>query len=191
MKKMLSIPFACLFLLFAAVSEVFGHSKPTVVLVPGAWHSPIHYSLVTGLLSLGGYPIVSERLPSVNSTTPKSISVTTDADFVRNELIVPLLNQGKDVLLIAHSYGGSPGAAAAYGLSKAERTAAGETGGVIGLIFIAAFLAETGVSVLDDLGGQFNSWVVVNVSVLFIDLFCLFVCLFVCFFFSPLCWEDE
>ena len=177
MKKMLCIPFACLFWL---VAEVFGHSKPTVVLVPGAWHSPIHYSLVTGLLSLGGYPIVSERLPSVNSTTPKSISVTTDANFIRNQLIVPLLNQGKDVLLIAHSYGGSPGAAAAYGLSKAERTAAGQAGGVIGLIFIAAFLAEAGVSVLDDLGGQFNSWVVVNVSV-------SFICLFLFFFFFPLC----
>lgn len=160
--RAVTVLFPFLSFLSLVVSRGHGSTKPTVVLVPGAWHSPVHYSLVTNLLNQKGYQVVSQRLPSVNSSTPKLISVTTDADFIRNEMILPLLDQGKDILLIAHSYGGSPGAAAAYGLSKAERTAAGENGGIIGLIFIAAFLAETGLSVLAALGGQFSPFVVVN-----------------------------
>ena len=48
---------------------------------------------------------------------------------------------GKEVVLVMHSYSGGPGAMAASGLSIAERHAAGQTGGIIRLVFIAAFLA--------------------------------------------------
>ena len=39
------------------------------------------------------------------------------------------------------------------GLSKKEREAKGERGGVVGLIFIAGFLVEDGMSVKDTLPG--------------------------------------
>ena len=44
-------------------------------------------------------------------------------------------------MLVMHSYSGGPGAMAASGLSIAERHEAGRKGGIIGLVFIAAFLA--------------------------------------------------
>ena len=44
---------------------------PTIVLVPGAWHSPVHYELLFSQLRLSGYPIISDRLPSCGSTHPK------------------------------------------------------------------------------------------------------------------------
>ena len=47
--------------------------------------------------------------------------------------------------LVMHSYGGCPGSAAAGGLSKAARTAAGKQGGIIGLIFMCGFIAHEGV----------------------------------------------
>lgn len=64
-----------------------------------------------------------------------------------------------------HSYGGLPGATAAKGLSKSERKAAGKPGGIIGLIFICAFIAKDGQSLLGSLPGQvFDKWVIDYVS---------------------------
>lgn len=158
------------FLCFATalVSLVTAASNPTFVLVPGAWHSPVHYNFLISHLESAGFPTVAKRLPSVNSINPKAVSVTTDATFIRNQILIPLLDQGKNVVLVMHSYGGSPGAAAAKGLSKVERIAADQPGGIIGLIFIAALLVPQGVSLKQAVGGKFNDWVVVNVCLTFI-----------------------
>lgn len=139
------------------------NSKPTFVLVPGAWHSPSHYDHLLARLREVGYPTVSLALPSVNPQNPEIIEVATDAAFIREKMLLPLLEDGKDVVLALHSYGGSPGGAAAKGLSKSERSSQGRQGGIIGLIFIAAFLAREGDSLLSALGGKWDSWVMVNV----------------------------
>ncbi|MCJ1393890.1 hypothetical protein MMC18_006766 [Xylographa bjoerkii] len=135
---------------------------PIFAIVPGAWHSPVHWDLVVSELNLAGYPTSSLRLPGVDSSTPKSISTTTDALFIRNNVLNPLLNEGKDVILLAHSYGGMPGGAVAVGLSKAERIAAGLPGGIIGLIWVAALIAHPGDSLKALMGGTFSSWVMID-----------------------------
>ncbi|CAL8584119.1 hypothetical protein XPA_009724 [Xanthoria parietina] len=135
--------------------------KPTIVLVPGAWHSPIHYKLLTKQLESYGYPVVSERNPSCNSANPTAESAAKDAAFIRSNVIMPQINAGKEVILAMHSYGGLPGAAAGKGLSKKEMTAAGRPGGIIGLIFICALVVKEGDSLLSILPGQvFDKWVV-------------------------------
>ncbi|MCJ1319512.1 hypothetical protein MMC15_004848 [Xylographa vitiligo] len=137
-------------------------SLPTFAIVPGAWHSPIHWDLVVPELNGAGYATRSLRLPGVDSPTPKSISTTTDAHFIQSDVLGPLLSDGKDVILVAHSYGGMPSGAAAVGLSKAERSAAGLPGGIIGLIWVAALIAHPGDSLKALVGGQFNPWVQIN-----------------------------
>ena len=137
---------------------------PGLVLVPGAWHSPVHYTELVGLLSGAGYRVASQRLPSCNSANPDAQSATGDADAIRDNLILPQLDLGKEVVMIMHSYGGSPGSAAAKGLSLADRRAAGKPGGIIGLIVICGFLANTGQSLKGILpGGVFDPWVVIYV----------------------------
>ena len=134
---------------------------PTIVLVPGAWHSPIHYDLLFSQLRNFGYPIVSGPLPSCDSPHPRTETVAGDAEYVRKTLLLPLINAGKDVVLVMHSYGGCPGSTAAAGLSKAAQTAAGKPGGIIGLIFMCGFIAHEGDSLLSTLPGEkFNPWVV-------------------------------
>jgi len=141
-------------------------SLPTIVLVPGAWHSPQHYSALIDNLKAQSFQVVTDRLPSVGSKTPREQSVSKDADFIQNHLLLPILDSGKDVLLLMHSYGGCPGADAAKGLSKAERKAAGKKGGIIGLVFMCAFVAAEGDSLLSKLPGQvYDPWVIQNVSV--------------------------
>lgn len=93
-------------------------NNPTVVLIPGLWHSPVLYEGLTARFIAAGYPVSSDALPSLNSQLPENQSIGNDAHFFRETLLLPLLSQGKDVLLVMHSYGGCPGSAAARGLSK-------------------------------------------------------------------------
>ncbi|KAL8963663.1 MAG: hypothetical protein Q9193_000107 [Seirophora villosa] len=73
---------------------------------------------------------------------------------------MPSINAGKEVVVIMHSYSGGPGAVAAKDLSIAARRAAGRPGGIIGLIFISAFLAEEGQSLVSGSGGVLAPWVI-------------------------------
>jgi len=141
--------------------------NPTVVLVPGAWHSPQHFFELQDLLERAGYNTASQRSPSCGSMNPNSESVAKDAAFIRNEVLMPLLDARKTVVLAMHSYGGSPGATAAKGLSETERVIAGKPGGIIGLVFICAILPHDGQSLLSLLPGQkFDSWVIQKVPML-------------------------
>ena len=90
-------------------------TKPTIVLIPGAWHQPHHYSALTSSLSTLGFPIRSLKLPSVNAPDPAQTTLEADVAFVREKLIIPELDAGKDIILIAHSYGGTVAGAAAKG----------------------------------------------------------------------------
>ena len=138
--------------------------KSNIALVPAAWHSPVHYKEFTHLLHLAGYNTITQRLPSCGSSDPKAQSVAVDAAFISQNLLLPSINAGKEVVLVMHSYGGGPGAMAAKGLSPAERRAAGKPGGIIGLIFICAFVAKEGQPLVSGSGGKFAPWVIEYVS---------------------------
>lgn len=130
---------------------------PTFALIPGAWHSPSHFDLVTTRLRSAGYPTQSLCLPSVGSPNPEEVSTTTDAEYILQNVLRPLVDSGKDVVLVMHSYGGIPGSAAAIGLSKAERDAVGLPGGIIGIVLIAAFIIREGERCVS---GDYPEWAV-------------------------------
>lgn len=135
-------------------------TKPTIAVVPGAWHAPAHFQEFTDLLEKAGYPTKTLQLPSSGSSNPNDHTAETDAKAIREQLLLPLLDGNNDVVLVLHSFAGSPGSVAAKGLSKKDRTSGG---GIIGLVYIAAFLAAEGVSLLSAFGGQFEPWVQVDV----------------------------
>lgn len=138
-------------------------SKPSIVLIPGAWHTPAHYEELIALLENAGYPVKSMQLPSAGSTDPESHSVATDAEAIRQKLLYPLLEEeGKDVVVLMHSYGGCPGAAAVKGVDKTKIN-----GKIIGIVFLAAFLAREGDSLRGALGGKLDPWVIINVRFLY------------------------
>lgn len=153
-------------LIFSIVLRICAASRsPTVVLIPDAWHSPIHYVMLLAEIESAGYATSSARCPSCDSTDPYAQTVTTDASSIRQTLLLPLINKGRDIVLIMHSYGGCPGAMAAKGLSKAELQASGRPGGIIGLVFICAFVAHEGQSLLSSLPGErLGPWAVDYVS---------------------------
>lgn len=55
-----------------------------------------------------------------------------------------LADQGKDVVVLMHSYGGVPGSAALEGLGKTARVEKGEKGGVARLVYVCSFALREG-----------------------------------------------
>lgn len=144
--------------------QIAASSNTPVVIVPDAWHEPQVYGDLGISLLNGNYEVHSETLNSTNSLDPKSTSVKQDASSIYDDVFEPLLDAGTPFYVIMHGYGGLPGSIAAKGNSVADRKKAGKSGGVAGLIYIAAFLAN-GSSLQNMLPNkQFSSWVTEYVS---------------------------
>ncbi|TQN67140.1 hypothetical protein CSHISOI_08374, partial [Colletotrichum shisoi] len=114
-------------------------SKPTVFIVHGAWHTPAHYQPFVDVLEEKGYPCVGPELPSGDTLTPES-APEDDIRLVR-KIASGLAEQGKEIVVLAHSYGGTVSTEALSGLGIKDRTVAGKAGGVRLLVYLAAFIA--------------------------------------------------
>ena len=128
-------------------------SKPTCVLVPGTWHPPNAYESFTAHLNKAGYPTFITNLPSLNAKEPLQCTCSLDAESIRQQLLPLIEKDGKEIVMLSHSYGGMPGGGAAYGLSKAFRTQQGDKGGLIGLVYMSSFIVPNGESLKSYLGG--------------------------------------
>lgn len=116
-------------------------SKPTFVLVPGAWHRPACFDQIRAYLTEHGYPSVAVTTPTVGSDPPAA-SMAVDIDAVEGA-VRKVLDGGDDVILLMHSYGGGPGSAAAGRI--AEGGALGEGKGRIKrLVYVASFVPIEG-----------------------------------------------
>jgi hypothetical protein len=74
-----------------------------------------------------------------------------DAIAIQN-VISKLANDGQQIILVMHSYGGIPGTESAKGLSREIRQAKGKAGGIIALVYVSAYLIKEGMSVLSVAG---------------------------------------
>lgn len=138
-------------------------SKPTVVIVPGAFHSPSHYDEMIAELHQAEYSTLCLALPSLNPQNPHASDVAGDTAFVHDKMLLPLLEAEKDILLVMHSYGGIPGSCAAKELSKGKRSSQGHTAGIVGIVYIAAILARERNSLVDPTDTMPNSWTLADV----------------------------
>jgi pimeloyl-ACP methyl ester carboxylesterase len=109
-----------------------------LVLVHGSFHSPSSFHLIKPKLEALSYPVVTPHLPSSKGESPTT-NLADDVTAI-HEVIIPLMNAGKEIVIVAHSYGGTPGCAAVEGQTIAERSARGEMGGIKSILFISAVL---------------------------------------------------
>ncbi|KIX94637.1 uncharacterized protein Z520_09683 [Fonsecaea multimorphosa CBS 102226] len=131
-------------------------TKPVILLVPGAWHSPSGFAPLTNYLTQHGYIVEGISLPSVGSSPPQ---MTFDADVQAiASAISRHSDEGSDIVILFHSYGGIPGTSACKGLLKSDRSSTGRNRGIVHLIYCCAFAVEEGVCLMDGLGGQPLPW---------------------------------
>ncbi|KAH8423411.1 alpha/beta hydrolase [Aspergillus melleus] len=119
--------------------------KPTILLIPGAWHQGNTFDPVATILRQQGYPAETITLPSAGG--PSSTTAYDDANHIRKNYLDGLVSQGKEVILVLHSYAGIPGTESVKGYARKDLVAQGKNGGVVGLVYLAAFLIPAGASV--------------------------------------------
>ncbi|KAE8138649.1 Alpha/beta hydrolase fold-1 [Aspergillus pseudotamarii] len=127
-------------------------TKPTIVFVPGAWSSPAGFDVVRRLLESQGVPTAAVAHPSTG-VEPPSQTLSDDVANLRASLEHET-GQGREVILVAHSYGGFVASDAAEGYGLAQRKAVNRKGGIIAILYIAAFLGNKGMTITDLAGGS-------------------------------------
>ncbi|KAI1347151.1 Alpha/beta hydrolase fold-1 [Xylaria sp. FL0043] len=130
--------------------------SPTVFFTPGAWHGPWIFDRVRSALSGRGFATDATSLATPGSTDP-SVGVSDDAAKVRSAL-TKLIDEGKEVVLVAHSYGGVVASNAVEGLGIEQRAAKGLKGGVIIILYLAAFVIPANERLATALGGHRPDW---------------------------------
>lgn len=133
-----------------------------IALIPGAWISLSFYQPFSAALASAGLPVHLVNYPSLHPSDPSAADCATDAAAIKENLRVLVENEGKDVVLLMHSYAGIPGAAAATGLAKSRRSQQGKSGGIVGLIFIGAFVVPEGLSCAGLQGGDLPAWILLD-----------------------------
>ncbi|EUC48646.1 hypothetical protein COCMIDRAFT_33925 [Bipolaris oryzae ATCC 44560] len=135
-------------------------SRPTVVLVPGSFCSANAYDVIVTPLRSKGYDIQVIEPPCYpagygrKSDGPPP-NMYADAQYI-NKHVEKLADEGKEVVLVAHSYGGVPATQSLKGVTKKEREQQGKPGGVVRIAYLTALvprLGETSFQVLGDQGG--------------------------------------
>ncbi|KAI1420365.1 Alpha/beta hydrolase fold-1 [Xylaria sp. FL1777] len=131
------------------------NTKPGIVLVTGAWHTPVHFEVLRVALEEQGYETYVPRLPTLGRT---GLTWKDDAEAVQ-KAVEKRMDEGKEFVIAAHSYGGIPGCGATKGFTVHDRAAAGKKGGFRAILFIAAFaLPEPNLNLLTAFGGEFPLW---------------------------------
>lgn len=136
--------------------------KPTIVIAPGAWQLPATWDSYIALLESSGYETVLVPHLSIAGTVRPLAGLSNDTTNFQATLS-KLADEGKEMVLFGHSYGGAVMSSATEGFDIATRKAAGKTGGVLLTAFMSAFVLPLGASLFDLLGGQPLPWMILDV----------------------------
>lgn len=122
-------------------------SNISILMVPGANCPPDLYEPTAQALKSKGQDAnvigtltVAPRTGAPDGPLP---TMYDDAAAIA-KAVEKLADAGKDVILISHSYGGTPTTQSTKDLSKAERQAAGKPGGVVRLAYMTALVPAIG-----------------------------------------------
>jgi pimeloyl-ACP methyl ester carboxylesterase len=117
----------------------------SVVVVPGSGHQPAHYKALMSSLEKAGYIVKAVELPSMHAE-PAIINMQPDIEAV-HDAIEEQVKAGQEVVVFAHSYGGMLATTAVKGLLQPDQKQKNIGGGIISIVYCAAFVPSEGQSV--------------------------------------------
>jgi hypothetical protein len=123
-------------------------TKPTFVLSTGSFANPSAYDAVVALLKPHNLDVLVPHLPTVGPSPKQgrdgpAPSMYEDAKFLASH-VERLADEGKDIILMAHSYGGIPMTESVKGLTKNERGQQGKQGGIVRLGYVTSLVPAVG-----------------------------------------------
>ncbi|KAF2211234.1 hypothetical protein CERZMDRAFT_98548 [Cercospora zeae-maydis SCOH1-5] len=134
-------------------------NKTSIVVAHGAFHTSWHYQIFVQAVQKHT-KIDRVLVPQQTSSGPSPPDDCFDIDVkLLHSTISTELREGRDVLLVCHSYGAIPGCEALADLPLCKP---GETGKVLGVVFVSAFVTEAGQSLITAKMGGRASWVKVD-----------------------------
>ncbi|CAK97425.1 uncharacterized protein An18g03880 [Aspergillus niger] len=129
---------------------------PTLIFIPGAWHQPTCYSKLITHLQTHHPDLHCTTITLPSTTGDPAATFKDDLDATRAAIITETIHHGRNVVLIAHSYGGMVANSAIKGFTSPSSPSSGI---IIGLILIASGYTLTGLSFMDPfLGHPPPSW---------------------------------
>jgi len=131
--------------------------KPTFLFVHGAYHRPAHYQDFIDRVTHAGYDVIAPELPSGRLPTPAH-PPEADVDLFATTAR-ELADQGRELIAVAHSYGGVVATEAFYGLGVQARKTQGLPGGIRLLVFVAAFTLAPGMTLEKTAAAETVGWV--------------------------------
>ncbi|KAI0525360.1 Alpha/Beta hydrolase protein [Xylaria bambusicola] len=135
---------------------------PTIVIVPGAFCKPDIFDSLLTYLKAAGFTTHLGPIPSCDPADPTVATCEADSTSLRNEVLVPLLAKGEDIVVFAHSYGGTVAGSAIKNLDKDTRKKEGKAASIIGLIYLAGIISLEGETVLQAVGGSLPPFIKID-----------------------------
>jgi pimeloyl-ACP methyl ester carboxylesterase len=132
-------------------------SKPTILIVHGAWHHPAYLQSLIKALQEREYDVSCPHLPTCNNAVPPNKTLGDDVRLIRDTAI-ELADEGKEIVALMHSYGGIVGTDALAEVSFQIRSKSGLKGGVRRLLYMCAFVPQGGQSLAGIFGGGLPPW---------------------------------
>ncbi|KAM0254980.1 hypothetical protein ACHAQJ_006208 [Trichoderma viride] len=132
--------------------------KPHILIIPGGWHPVSCMDDFVKSLQAAGFP--AQVVPT-RSVGTRDVTVQDDEAQVK-ALLTPLIDQGRDVVIIGHSYGGMVATGVIAGLDKRRRDAQGLKGGVLGVIYLTAFVPLQHETLAQMSGGEWLPFVIAD-----------------------------
>lgn len=118
-------------------------------------HKPVSYDKLVNAVQTAGHEVHCPEHPSMNEARPPTASLAEDSASMRS-YAQKLVDAGKRVVAVMHSYRGQVGTNSLYGMGLKTRSEQGLSGGVSELVYVTSF-------VLPDCGSStFSAHPVVN-----------------------------
>lgn len=137
--------------------------KPTILFIHGSWHNPNYFAPIRALFESQGFPTECPLQATYNAQPHSTLSLNDDVEVIQASP-TQLTEDGKEVIVIMHSYVGVFGSEAVLeSFGKKARQNSGLPGGVTRLLYLAAFLLPLGAS-LATIFGAVPSFIIVEAS---------------------------
>lgn len=136
-------------------------APPTVLVIPGSFSRARFYDPTLDHLKSLGITSIAHELPSASHEPPQPAATLADDAAYFNTEALRLLDRGKDVIVLGHSYGGMVATECMKGLK--EKSAEGK-GKVLGLVYLTALIPKKGETSQTLLGSAKVDYIKLNVS---------------------------
>jgi pimeloyl-ACP methyl ester carboxylesterase len=138
------------------------NSQPVLVFVPGSFAPVKLYSDFAESLTRSDIRFEMIDTPSVGRREGLPPQTMSDDVAAIIKVVTEQLDQGNEVVLMTHSYGGIPGTQSLKDLSRVAREAKGLKGGVDKIIYLTSVVPPVGVANLEIFGDNIPDHLTIN-----------------------------